>query len=130
LSRLGKPCQLLSSFSAYTNGYKLFDVTVSKSPSDIRCLHGIRALSILYIIFGHRYGLPMWNVISNGAAMTDWQKSWHVGIYHTHQVAVDVFFLMGGLLVVWSMLKSFDRYFEHCNHKTTNVNMSTVPVIG
>jgi peptidoglycan/LPS O-acetylase OafA/YrhL len=72
-------------------------------------MHGIRALSILYIIFGHRYGLPLLNVISNNAAFTEWSTSFHMGIYHTHQVAVDVFFLMGGLLMTWSTLRSLDK---------------------
>jgi peptidoglycan/LPS O-acetylase OafA/YrhL len=72
-------------------------------------MHGIRALSILYIIFGHRYGLPMWHVISNGVAMTEWTASFHMGLYHTHQVAVDVFFFMGGLLMTWSTLRSLDK---------------------
>ncbi|CRK88151.1 CLUMA_CG001936, isoform A [Clunio marinus] len=102
------PHELYASFSVYTNGWKLYNVSVSKSSDDIRCLHGIRALSIIYIIFGHRYGLPMWNVISNRAAIADWQQNFHIGIYHTHQVAVDVFFTMGGLLVTWSMMKSLD----------------------
>ena len=72
-------------------------------------MHGIRALSILYIIFGHRYGIPLWNPIANSAEVTEWQKSFHMGLYHTHQVAVDVFFLMGGLLVTWSTLRSLDK---------------------
>jgi peptidoglycan/LPS O-acetylase OafA/YrhL len=103
-----EPNELFASFSVYTNGWKLYDVLPSKSPNDIRCLHGIRSLSIIYIIFGHRYGLPMWNVISNAAVIPEWQTQFYIGIYHTHQVAVDVFFMMGGLLVTWSMLRSLD----------------------
>lgn len=103
------PNQLFASFSVYTNGYKLYDVTPSKSPNDIRCLHGIRALSILYIIFGHRYGNTLGVPIANQAALNEWFEKFHIGLYHTHQVPVDVFFMMGGLLVAWSLLRSFDR---------------------
>lgn len=49
-----QPNKLYIAFSLYTNGQKLFDVTKSKSPNSINCLHGIRSLSILWIIFGHR----------------------------------------------------------------------------
>lgn len=104
----GKLNHLLSSFSVYTAGWKLYDVAPNKSPNDIRCLHGIRALSILYIIFGHRYGIPLWHVISNRAALAEWSTKFHIGLYHTHQVPVDVFFMMGGLLVAWTMLKNLD----------------------
>lgn len=75
---------------------------------DIRCLHGIRALSILYIIFGHRYGTVLGFDISNRPFIDEWMQKFHIGLYHTHQVPVDVFLYMGGLLVAWSMLKSLD----------------------
>lgn len=105
----GKPNELLSSFSVYTAGWKLYDVAPNNSPNDIRCLHGIRALSILYIIFGHRYGVTLGHVISNRAALNEWFTKFHLGLYHTHQVPVDVFFMMGGLLVAWYMLKSLEN---------------------
>lgn len=108
LSAKNEVNQLLTSCSVYTNGWKLYDVTPSSSPYDIRCMHGIRALSIIYIIFGHRYGLTLWHVVSNSAAVSEWSTKFHIGLYHTHQVPVDVFFMMGGLLVAWSMLKSLD----------------------
>jgi hypothetical protein len=46
---------LLVSFSLYTNGQNLFNMKTSKN--DIRCLHGIRVLSIVWILLGHRYFL-------------------------------------------------------------------------
>lgn len=52
---LGKQKVLFSSFSVYTNGIKLFRASSSASKdSYIECLHGIRALSTLWIVHGHR----------------------------------------------------------------------------
>lgn len=43
-----------SSFSVYTNGMKLFDITKVKSPNAINSMNGLRVLSIFWIIIGHR----------------------------------------------------------------------------
>jgi hypothetical protein len=34
----------------------------------------------------------------------------HASVFHTHQVPVDTFFMMGGLLVTISVLQSLDKY--------------------
>ena len=43
---------IFSAFSIYTNGLKLLET--HSSNDDIDCLYGIRALSIMWIIHGHR----------------------------------------------------------------------------
>lgn len=48
---------LLVAFSAFTNFQTLFNLEQNKN--DIPCLHGIRGLSIIWIIVGHRYILSM-----------------------------------------------------------------------
>lgn len=52
LSLSGRRKLLFSAFSVYTNGIKLFDTSSSKDI--IECLHGIRAISILWVIHAHR----------------------------------------------------------------------------
>lgn len=49
----GKQKALFSAFSVYSNGKKLFQ-TSDTSKDIIESLHGIRALSIMWIIHGHR----------------------------------------------------------------------------
>ena len=104
----GEPNKLFTAFSVYTNGWKLYDVTINNAPNNIKCLHGIRSLSILYIIFGHRFGANM-GLLMNFPAYHDWTLNIHSAVFHTHQVPVDVFFMMGGLLATWSILQSLDK---------------------
>lgn len=52
--RQQEPHKLLIAFSAYTNGKNLFDISENKSPNTIHCFNGLRAVSVMWIIFGHR----------------------------------------------------------------------------
>lgn len=45
----------LIAFSVYTNGAKLFRTKNIKSPDVIDCIHGIRALSIFWVVYGHTF---------------------------------------------------------------------------
>jgi hypothetical protein len=46
---------VLHCFSALTNGRKLLSMKVSKSPSNLSCVHGIRVLSTLWVVIGHTW---------------------------------------------------------------------------
>jgi peptidoglycan/LPS O-acetylase OafA/YrhL len=100
--------KLYAAFSVYTQGQKLFDVTRVTSANSIDCLHGIRALSVLYIIYGHRYGISISNLMDR-QKFDEWYSNPMSAFFNTHQVAVDTFLFMGGLLLVWSMLPKLDR---------------------
>lgn len=43
----------LLAFSLYSNGKKLLNV--NSSPDSLECLHGVRFLSIAWVVLGHRY---------------------------------------------------------------------------
>lgn len=46
-------CQMLLCFSLYTNGLKILDM--SKKGGQLECLHGMRVLSMFWVILGHTY---------------------------------------------------------------------------
>ncbi|KAG5670208.1 hypothetical protein PVAND_000486 [Polypedilum vanderplanki] len=104
--------KLFISFSIYTNGAKLFDVTKIKTKSSLNCLHGLKALSILWIILGHRFDFQ--NLWLNSSDYRDFLKTPLSSIIKTHQNAVDTFLVIGGLLMTWSTLK-------HCEKNNLNI---------
>ena len=47
--------QVLIAFSVYTNGKKLFSCKKNESADVLDCLNGIRVLSIVWVVYGHKY---------------------------------------------------------------------------
>jgi peptidoglycan/LPS O-acetylase OafA/YrhL len=66
-------------------------------------------MSVLYIIWGHRVGMIIGMGLINMDAFFEWYDTLNSAVFNTHQVAVDTFLFMAGLLFVWSMLPSLDR---------------------
>lgn len=93
----------------YTNGAALFDITKSKNPNAINCLNGIRALSVFWIIFGHRFDERFMVPSINSDAVFGFPEKPISLIHSTFTLAVDTFFLMGGLLVTSSILSALDK---------------------
>jgi peptidoglycan/LPS O-acetylase OafA/YrhL len=99
-------------FSFYTNLIKLFKTQPNggKRTDMIGCLNGIRVLSILWIMFGHRMttmyaASPKINFVF----FLDWVKQYPSMIVYAGTVAVDTFFLLSGLLVTKGMLRELDK---------------------
>lgn len=59
--------RFLIAFSIPTNAEKLFNCSSEKSKNSIGCLNGMRALSMIWVIFGHtvatNIGFPTINLI-------------------------------------------------------------------
>lgn len=81
----------------------------SESSKFIVCLSGLRSLSLLWIILGHRY-FDMFDAPATNRKIAT--ENWLVNVFSlvqtTFHLAVDTFFLMGGLLVTWTFMKAFD----------------------
>ncbi|KAJ6633818.1 Nose resistant to fluoxetine protein 6, partial [Pseudolycoriella hygida] len=101
------PSKLLSAFSIYSNGAKLFEMKESQSPNVISCLNGIRTLSIFWIIFGHRFDDRDFLPVYNDTSM--FYKNYMYLMFTNYDKPVDSFFLIGGLLVTMSLLNSFEK---------------------
>jgi peptidoglycan/LPS O-acetylase OafA/YrhL len=100
-------------FSVYSNWKQLFEMKRAEASGSIQCLDGIRAISLLWIIFGHRYFDMFLAPATNTIDATEiWLKN-VLSLFHTtFHLAVDTFFLMGGLLVTRSFMKTFDKYVD------------------
>lgn len=98
MQKLSKdPNKLLSAFSLYTNGKKLFDLTPSSTL--FNSLNGIRSISALWIVFLHRNSFILKNKSLNNAQLN---------LVHVGYNVVDTFFVIGGLLQTISLLKALN----------------------
>ncbi|KAL7051624.1 hypothetical protein ACKWTF_004536 [Chironomus riparius] len=107
------PCELYSAFSIYKNGKKLFDTKRGHSKSIIHCLPGLRTLSMLQIMLGHRYEAISQlypNINSNYFAVGGpWQNTIWSAFVNIHPIAVDTFFVLGGCLLARSILNLIEK---------------------
>ncbi|XP_066999859.2 nose resistant to fluoxetine protein 6 [Anabrus simplex] len=106
---------LAIAFSVYTNGKKLLN-TSSSGADTLHCLHGIRFLSMAWIILGHRYEslltLPSMNFETY---MKEFLPSWMGTFIICGLYSVDTFFLLSGLMVAYVFLRTV--------HKTNSFNI-------
>lgn len=99
---------LIIAFSVYTNGEKLFDMTRSKSKNSIDCINGLRVLSLMWIMFGHRLGLQFGTSTTNWKDFNDWIETAPSTLFTIFHVGVDTFFVIGGLLTTITFLNALD----------------------
>ncbi|KAH8247742.1 hypothetical protein KR038_009247 [Drosophila bunnanda] len=97
-------------FSARANSRALFHIVQNKSnPNVIECLHGIRCMSLFWVIVAHLYGANMINACMNIFQMLTWLKLPFSSFIAHAGFAVDSFLFIGGLLVALVTLRSMDR---------------------
>ncbi|KAF2898405.1 hypothetical protein ILUMI_07770 [Ignelater luminosus] len=100
----------LTAFSLITNTKKLLQTT--SGSGQISCLHGIRVISMMWVIFGHRYAISSTMPIVNPASMLEWFLNKENMIVLGGTVSVDTFFLLGGLLVSYGFLVATSKGFK------------------
>ncbi|XP_045494785.1 O-acyltransferase like protein-like [Colias croceus] len=91
---------IYSSFSVYTNARRL--TTFSTSSNALECLDGIRAISMIWVILGHTFTTS--NHFVNLLYILDFLVSENSVWIATGVFAVDTFFLMTGLLLVYTSI--------------------------
>nr|XP_019546423.2 nose resistant to fluoxetine protein 6-like [Aedes albopictus] len=109
-----QPSPVFTAFSIYSNWPKLMKTTttpvrITEKSNVIDCIHGMRVLAILWIIFGHSYLLLTSSPLINPVATLDWIESFHSTLIISGPLSVDTFFLLSGLLTCWTLLKELDR---------------------
>ncbi|CRK95084.1 CLUMA_CG008562, isoform A [Clunio marinus] len=100
---------IFSAFSVYTNGKKLFAINEPATSDVISSLYGIRALSILWIIHGHRMQIySNFPIINSVQYREEWIKNWTSALSTSTKMAIDTFFVLSGLLSTKTILRKLD----------------------
>ena len=101
--------QFLLSFSIYTNGSNLIKTTQSKSAAEISCLHGIRGLSIISIVFLHSFFFRILTPFRDEKLIKEFLGTKLASTISAGNVSVDSFFVISAMLVTRSMLRELER---------------------
>ncbi|KAL7744528.1 hypothetical protein ACLKA6_017050 [Drosophila palustris] len=101
---------LVRIFSARVNSRALFRIVDSKSnPNVIDCLHGIRCMSLIWVVYGHDYMMAGLSPIVNLVDLLPWYKSSYSMFIQHALFSVDSFFFLSGLLVVMVALRTMEK---------------------
>ncbi|XP_033326893.2 O-acyltransferase like protein isoform X1 [Megalopta genalis] len=93
---------LLTSFSVYTNGKNL--LKTDRSRDSIKCLDGLRYLSICWIICGHTLYSEIVGVKMNLNEVPLMHLSWSNMLLLNANIITDTFFLLSGVLMAYTVL--------------------------
>ncbi|KAH8304724.1 hypothetical protein KR044_007256, partial [Drosophila immigrans] len=103
--------KLLLAFSLRQNLRSLLQTTARTAAGShvIPCLHGIRCLTIVWIIYGHDNMFMLLSPNVNGAEIVAWAQTPYSMILQSGSTSVDTFFLLSGLLLVMATLRELER---------------------
>ncbi|KAJ8316917.1 hypothetical protein KUTeg_004821 [Tegillarca granosa] len=127
--------QILLSFSVYTNGKRL--LSTSQPAGSLKCVHGIRFLSMTWVILGHLYICGIYNGANFATFATEILNRWTYQAIINALVSVDTFFTLSGLLMSFLVLKEMKKnngklnwfmYYFHRFWRLTPPNMLVMMV--
>ncbi|KAL4237446.1 hypothetical protein ACF0H5_002163 [Mactra antiquata] len=98
--------KLCQSFSAVSNGKKLFSTTTASGP--LACLNGIRVMSMWWVILGHTYELVP-AVGDNLLYVEKFTQRFTFQPIMNGTFSVDSFFFLSGLLVAYLALNEIQQ---------------------
>ncbi|XP_077861749.1 nose resistant to fluoxetine protein 6-like [Saccoglossus kowalevskii] len=97
--------RIILSFSVHENASKILDTT--HASGTLACIHGIRVLSMWWVIQGHVYVFtPLFT--DNLLEMLNYLRTFSFQAILNGTVSVDTFFLLSGLLVTYLTLKELE----------------------
>ncbi|XP_047498089.1 nose resistant to fluoxetine protein 6-like isoform X1 [Penaeus chinensis] len=100
--------RFLLPFSAYTNLSKLFQLNTTRSSENITCLHGIRVLSMIWVVYGHQHEAGA-RFTANLLMMFPKTSGFLYQIVGNAYFSVDSFFFLSGFLVSYVLLREMSR---------------------
>ncbi|CAB3222558.1 unnamed protein product [Arctia plantaginis] len=93
--------KLYQSFSVYNNTNRL--LTITPVPGAIECLDGIRSFAMMWVIIGHTFiHQTMGGVLGNPLDVLKWITSLSAVWITSAPITVDTFFMLSGLLLVYT----------------------------
>lgn len=98
-----EPRKIFLAFSLRSNVTDL----LKNETNTIGCLHGLRAISAFWVVGGHR--IFQANLMTSKPLVMSPLGQAIIAVLMSNGYAVDVFFLVSGVLVAKSSLKSLDR---------------------
>lgn len=99
----------VASFSLHRNVTSLLSLDQTKSPNDVLCLHGMRAMCTFSIIYLHSYFFRVMAPVGDKNLYTEWGKTEIASRISSLNITVDTFFVISAMLLTKSMLKDLDR---------------------
>lgn len=100
---------VLSAFSVCSNAKAAFS-TKSTSSREITFLHGIRAIAIVVIVFGHTCGISFFSVpMINSNLMYDFTRSITMLFLTPAYFGVDTFFMLSSMLLTLSVFRQLQK---------------------
>ncbi|XP_066294090.1 nose resistant to fluoxetine protein 6-like isoform X1 [Branchiostoma lanceolatum] len=100
-------CKLLLAFSVRTNTRKL--LSTRESPDSLGCLHGIRFLSMTWVILGHTFAFII-GYLDNPLYGLNIIKRFSFEPILNGFLSVDSFFFLSGVLMAYLMLLQLDKF--------------------
>ncbi|CAH1637993.1 unnamed protein product [Spodoptera littoralis] len=98
---------LFVSFSVYTNTRRF--LTFKSSPGALECVDGIRAISMMWVVVGHTYCMTLLNYVHNLFDTVEWLTSFQATWINSAPITVDTFFLLSGILAVYTVIGKISR---------------------
>ncbi|XP_045603365.1 nose resistant to fluoxetine protein 6 [Procambarus clarkii] len=102
------PWRFLLAFSAYTNIKKIFAISNKKNPEVISCLHGMRVMSMTWVVWAHCY-IFFYTYSTNLLGIQEVTDDVLDETVDNAGFSVDTFFFISGFLVTYGVLKEFSR---------------------
>ncbi|CAO4364262.1 unnamed protein product [Caenorhabditis nigoni] len=120
--------QFILAFSAYTNGLEI--LTSKRNEKEINSLHGVRFLSMCWIILGHTYYYIGTSLTTDNLVPTliNFPQQWHTQIIVQAPLAVDSFFFLSGMLAAFSFFKKTMKADPNHPPRLSALNWQTWPL--